>query len=73
MSTTVQNFLTSFEHLPDFEKRELASEIIRRTLKFDLPPLSDEALVLHAEHLFLELDLRERKNGKSKSRRSVAR
>jgi len=73
MSTAVQAVLNSFELLPDFAKRELASEIIRRTVKFDLPPLSDDDLVFHAEYLFLELDRRERKNGKPKSRRSVAR
>jgi hypothetical protein len=73
MSTAVQSILSSFELLPDLEKRQLASEIIKRTIEFNLPPLSDEELVLNAEALFLELDKRESKNGKRKSRRSVAR
>ncbi len=35
MSTTGQELLKSFEHLPASEKREVASEIIRRTFAFD--------------------------------------
>ena len=62
MSTTVQEILDSFDHLSENEKRELASEIIRRTVGFDLPPLTDEELVLNAEALFLELDKRESAN-----------
>jgi|GEM_PF-305668 len=72
MTATVQNILQSYELLPNLEKLELAAEIIRRSLKFNLPNLSDEGLVLNAEEIFLELDRREAKNGKSKSRRSMA-
>lgn len=59
MSATVEEILDSFDHLSEGEKRGLASEIIRRTIGFDLPPLTDEELVLNAEALFLELDQRE--------------
>jgi hypothetical protein len=59
MSTTVEEILNSFDHLSEADKHELASEIIRRTVEFDLPALSDEDLVLNAEALFLELDKRE--------------
>jgi hypothetical protein len=62
MSTTVEEILDSFDHLSETEKRELASEIIRRTVEFDLPSLTDEELVLNAEALFLELDQRESAN-----------
>jgi hypothetical protein len=62
MSATVEEILDSFDHLSEAEKRELASEIIRRTVKFDLPPLTDEELVMNAEALFLELDNRESAN-----------
>jgi len=65
MTTNVQNIIRTFEQLPEIEKREVAREIIRRTLEFDLPPLSDDDLVLNAEALFLELDRREAENGKS--------
>jgi hypothetical protein len=73
MTVATQHILRSFELLPEPEKRELAYEIIRRSLEFNLPPLSDEELVLNAEALFLELDRRESQNGKPKSRRSLAR
>jgi hypothetical protein len=63
MSTTVEEILDSFDHLSEAEKRELASEIIRRIVVFDLPLLTDEELVLNAEALFLELDQRESTNG----------
>jgi hypothetical protein len=56
MSTSVNEILHSFDQLSEAEQRELASEIIRRTIEFDLPPLTDEELVLNAETLFLELD-----------------
>ena len=59
MSATVEELLDSFDHLPEAEKRKLASEIIRRTLELDLPSLTDDELVLNAEALFLELDQRE--------------
>lgn len=72
METAVQTILQSYELLPEFAKRKVAYEIIRRSVEFNLPPLSDEELVLNAEELFLELDRRESKNDKPKSRRSVA-
>ena len=59
MSITVQNLLNSFENLSESEKREMASEILKRTVSFDFPALSDEDLTLSAEELFLELDQRE--------------
>ncbi len=59
MATEVQSILRSFELLPAADKRELAAEIIRRSLNLDAPPLSDEQLVSAAEDLFLELDRNE--------------
>jgi hypothetical protein len=63
MSTATQNILDSIERLSDPEKRELISEIMRRTVSLDLPPLTDEELVLIAEESFLELDKRESLDG----------
>ena len=65
MSTSAQEFLASFDQLPDAEKQEVASEILRRTINFDLLPLSDEELVRSAEELFLELDRREAEDAHS--------
>jgi hypothetical protein len=56
MTAQVQDMLRTFDLLPDGDKRELASEILRRTLILDVPPLSDEQLVGAAEELFLQLD-----------------
>ena len=56
MSATTQNILDLFSQLPEMEKHEFASEIIRWTAKRDFPPLTDEALVQAADTLFIELD-----------------
>ncbi|OQX08145.1 MAG: hypothetical protein BWK80_48485 [Desulfobacteraceae bacterium IS3] len=63
MTGAVRKILSDFESLPDTEKQELAREIIRRTLSFELPPLSDEEFILSAEEVFLELDRREAEDG----------
>ncbi len=65
MATAVRNLLRNFELLPKIEKQQFAWEIIRRSVKFDLPPLSDDELIFSAEELFLELDRREAQDGKS--------
>lgn len=59
MNTVVQEFLKTFDQLTDLEQMELASEILKRVIDLDFPPLSDEDLVLNAEELFLELDRQE--------------
>jgi len=56
MTTEVENFLRSFESLPEADQRELAQEIIRRSLRLHAPPLSEEQFVSIAEDVFLELD-----------------
>ena len=59
MTRSVEELLNSFEQLPEAEKRELASEIIKRSLALDLPELSDESLILAADQIFLQLDKEE--------------
>jgi hypothetical protein len=56
MTKSVEELLNSFEKLPEAEKRVLASEIIKRSLGFDMPELSDESLLLAADEIFLQLD-----------------
>ncbi len=56
MSTATQNILDLFSQLPEIEKHEFASEIIKWTAKRDFPPLTDEALVQVADVRFIELD-----------------
>ena len=67
-TTAVRQLLDSFDRLLDTEKREVAAEIMRRTIELDLPALTDEELVLSAEGLFLELDRRESGNEPSRAR-----
>jgi hypothetical protein len=50
MSTTSQELLKSFDHLAPSEKREVASEIIRRTFALDRDQLDEMQLTaLYAE------------------------
>ena len=63
MTTTVENILNSFELLSEYEKIELASEIMRRTAKFGFPPLTDDDLVYLADEVFFELDKIESEDG----------
>lgn len=59
MTVSGKRILESFDELPETEKREVASAILRRALRFDTPPLTDEDLVAQANDLFRELDTRE--------------
>ena len=62
MTTQVRNILESFDMLTEVDKRELATEIIRRSMLLDAPPLTDPQLIGAAEETFLELDRREASN-----------
>jgi hypothetical protein len=62
MSTDIKEILNTFDLLPDNDKKDLASEILRRTIHFDFPPLTDEELIQSTEKLFLDLDRRESQN-----------
>lgn len=59
MTAVVQELLRTFDCLTDSERRELVSEILKRVIHLDIPPLSDEDLVLNAEGVFLELEKQE--------------
>lgn len=48
-----------FDDLPTTEQQAIAAEILKRVINFDVPPLTDEDLVLNAEELFLALDEQE--------------
>lgn len=62
MTTGIKEILNTFELLSENDKKDLASEILRRTVKFDFPPLTDEDLIQSAGKLFLDLDRRESKS-----------
>jgi len=72
MSTVSQKILKTFDHLPDSEKREVASEIIRRTFALDrLDALDDQQLsALYAE--FADEDRRLAEEGIEDYERSLA-
>jgi hypothetical protein len=59
MTALVQELLDIFDRLTDSERLDLLSEVLKRTVYIDFPPLSDEDFVLNAEELFLELDEQE--------------
>jgi hypothetical protein len=71
MALSAQQIIESFEGLPESEKQRVAYEILRRSVYFDVPPLTDEELVAAAEDLFLALDARELENGSSEPGRGV--
>jgi hypothetical protein len=62
MDSSAEQILDYFDRLPDPEKRKAAAEIMRRTLRLDLPSLTDEELALSAKDVFLALDQRESLN-----------
>ena len=59
MTANVRQLLNSFDQLPDADQREFATEILRRSLEAELPPIEDSLLVERAEELFLTLDEQE--------------
>ena len=56
---TEKNLLKSFEALPEPEKHELASAILRWSQEAEYAPLTDEELVANATEVFLRLDREE--------------
>ncbi len=74
MSEAVEAILKSFDRLPELERREAFSEILKRARDIDesgadqerSTPLSeeDEELIHLAEMTFLEFDAREAADGK---------
>ncbi|MBE9226488.1 hypothetical protein IQ264_13755 [Phormidium sp. LEGE 05292] len=60
MTTSVEEFLITFDRLPQSERLDVAVEILRRVVQFEFPPLSEEDLILNAEEIFLEFDRQEK-------------
>lgn len=59
MGTPADLLIATFDQLPDSEQREVAAAILRRTIRVEFPPVSEDELVLAAEDIFLKLDSRE--------------
>ncbi len=56
MSAVLQDILRAFQDLPEAEKHELASAILRWEASADHLPLTDDELVRGADAVFLALD-----------------
>ncbi len=56
MTVQGQQFLRSFDLVPDSDKREVVVEILRREVAVDIPPLSDRELLDTADGAFGRLD-----------------
>jgi len=59
MNRSVEVLLKSFDRLPEEARQEAAAQILKRAAAFNMPPLSDIALVESADHIFAELDREE--------------
>jgi hypothetical protein len=59
VNETSQQLLDFFDRLSDAEKQQVVVEILRRTLNVEVPPLTEEELILNAEAVFLSLDTAE--------------
>jgi hypothetical protein len=71
MSNAVQELLNSFDRLPEAERREVFSEILKRGQEFEYPDLDDEMLVRLAEETFLIYDAEDAANDRSRSNRQL--
>jgi hypothetical protein len=52
MGATIEEILDSFRELPESEKYQIASEILRWSREADHPSLEDEELALAADDVF---------------------
>jgi hypothetical protein len=59
MTASAKDLLDTFDRLSGEERREAVSEILRRAVPLDYPPLDDETLARIADEAFLEYDARE--------------
>ena len=65
MNQAVLQLLNAFDALPDGERREVVVAVLRRVLDEAPSEVADDALVMAAEELFLELDANEAEGGES--------
>ncbi len=65
MTDSANELLHAFDALPPNDRREVAAAVLRRVLDEAPAEVSDEALVIAAEELFLELDAAEGDHGQS--------
>ncbi len=73
MTNATRRLLDSFEALPDQEKHEVLSQLLRRLVDSSYSSLSDEELTQAADLLFQEYDHLEARVEAASSRRGLAR
>ncbi len=56
MTAVGKHILEDFESLPDVEKREVLSNLLRISRAIDFPELSDEEMLAAADAVLLEYD-----------------
>lgn len=56
MTAVGKHIVEDFESLPDVEKREVLSNLLRISRTIDYPELSDEETLAAADAVFLEYD-----------------
>lgn len=56
MTESAERVITSFEALPDAEKREVIAAVLRKAVSLSYEPMTDEELLATAEEVFLALD-----------------
>ena len=59
MTNTARQLIDAFETLPETEKHEVVSELLRRLLASPYPSPSEEGLTQAADAVFEEYDRRE--------------
>lgn len=67
MTAEVQELIESFNRLSEADKKVIVVEVLRQTTYSETPSISDEELVLNAEELFIEIDMRENEDAKPDS------
>ena len=68
MSEIANQLLAAFDALPPSDQSAVVAELLRRTVRSESGDVSDDALVVLADSLFLELDADEAGHGKSETR-----
>jgi hypothetical protein len=65
MTISAQQFLSSFDSLPEADKHDVAVAILQRVATSTTDDLSDDALVVAAAELFRAMDAEEAQHAES--------